>query len=162
MIQEVQQYTLTDFVPNNDDDMLTNFSSKTKTVFETGNNNDSIWVTIGEKEATSLILNTCGDKHKHNILNTVLGQPMTISEILSSCKISNTSGYRKINSLIQSGLLIRNGFVITNGRKVSTYRSLFESVQIDIEKDKVIVNVRLSKCVETKHQIGKTLVCVQG
>ncbi len=104
------------------------------------------WVTIGDAQINKIILEAIGDDDKKNILNSVLDKPKIISEILDICKIPQTSGYRKINNLIKNGLLIVNGFEITiDGKTVNKYQSVFENIQIHIEKNRVVIQVQPSK-----------------
>ncbi len=103
------------------------------------------WVTIEDLSLTKLVLETFGDKDMNNILNTVIDEPRIISEILKILKMPQTSGYRKINSLIDKGLLITQGYIINDGKKVNKYKSIFGNVRINIKKNKVIVQVQLAK-----------------
>ena len=107
---------------------------------------DPNWIAIEDSSLAKLILESFGDEDKKNILNTVLDEPRIISEILEIANIPQTSGYRKVNSLIDKGLLIVQGYVTTHdGKKVSKYKSIFENVTINIEKNKVVVKVLLAK-----------------
>jgi hypothetical protein len=107
---------------------------------------DPNWIAIEDSSLAKLILESFGDEDKKNILNTVLDEPRIISEILEIANIPQTSGYRKVNSLIDNGLLIVQGYVTTHdGKKVSKYKSIFENVTINIEKNKVVVKVLLAK-----------------
>jgi predicted transcriptional regulator len=102
-------------------------------------------VIIEDKSLTGIILNAFGDPKKLSILKTILGKPMIISEILNKCKISSTSGYRKINSLIQCGLLVKNDLIMTrDNKKVIRYKSLFENFEVHIEKGKVTVKAQFT------------------
>ena len=113
---------------------------------ETKNQNTLNWIAIEDPSLSKLILEAFGDEDKKNILNTVLDEPRIISEILEIAKIPQTSGYRKINNMIDNGLLIVHGYTTTHdGKKVSKYKSLFENVTINIEKNKVVVKVLLAK-----------------
>src|SRR5215467_1731986 len=104
------------------------------------------WVTIEDHLLTKTILESLGDEDKKNILNAVIDEPRIISDILEINKIPQTSGYRKVNTLIQHGLLIPNGFTITHdGKKVTKYKSVFENISIDIEKNKIIIKVLPTK-----------------
>jgi hypothetical protein len=117
-------------------------SDSSASLITTGSRNDMM--TIEDKSLAGSILNALGDTQKLGILKTILEKPMIISEILNECRISNTSGYRKVNSLIQCGLLVKNDFITTrDGRKVVRYKSLFENFEIDIKKDQVIVKAQL-------------------
>jgi len=104
------------------------------------------WVSVEDPALAKLILEAFGDEDKKNILNTVLDEPRIISEILEVAQIPQTSGYRKVNSLIDNGLLIVQGHMTTHdGKKVNKYKSVFNNVTINIEKNKVVVNVLLAK-----------------
>jgi len=110
---------------------------------ESNSTNDMI--TIENNSLTNIILNVIGDPQKLSILKTMVKNPMTISEVLDKCSISNTSGYRKCNSLIQSGLLVKNDFIVTSdGRKIIRYKSLFENFQIDIQQNNVKVKAQFA------------------
>ncbi len=109
-------------------------------------NQDQEWVIIKDQALSEVILEAFGDEDKKLILNTLLGKPLIIQQVLDTCKIPQTSGYRKINSLIQNGLLVAEGFITTNdGKKVNKYTTLFENLKIDIEKNKIIIKVKLKK-----------------
>ncbi|MGB9125573.1 MAG: transcriptional regulator [Nitrosotalea sp.] len=104
------------------------------------------WITIEDSHINRIILEAIGDDDKKNILNAVLDKPRIISEILEICNIPQTSGYRKVNNLIQNGLLIINGHVLTDdGRSINKYQPVFDNIQIQVEKNKVIVQVQLRK-----------------
>jgi hypothetical protein len=118
------------------------------------------WIAIEDSSLAKLILESFGDEDKKNILNTVLDEPRIISEILETAKIPQTSGYRKVNTLIDDGLLIVQGYVITHdGKKVNKYKSIFENVTINIEKNKIVVNVLLAKESIEKSSIIQVVQC---
>jgi len=104
------------------------------------------WVIIEDSNLAKLILEAFGDEDKKNIMNAVLDESMIISEILEIAKIPQTSGYRKVNSLIDDGLLIVHDHTTTHdGKIVNKYKSTFENVTINIEKNKIVVKVLLAK-----------------
>jgi hypothetical protein len=103
------------------------------------------WITLESDYLTKIILDAIGDEDKKAIINAVLDTPHNIYEILDICKIPQTSGYRKINSLINEGLLVPLDFVISpDGKKIFRYLALYENVKIDIQKNKVVVKAMLS------------------
>ena len=105
-------------------------------------NKEKKWFTIEDPLLTKLILESLGDEDKKNIINSVIDESKIISDILETSGIPQTSGYRKVNSLIQNGMLIPHGFALTqDGKKVTKYRSIFENINIEIEKNKVNVQV---------------------
>ena len=113
---------------------------------EKAKNTNAEWITIQEQELARIILESFGDHDKNAILNSVLDKPRIVADILKNCKIPQTSGYRKINSLIDVGLLIPNGQSITpDGKKVTKYETLFRNISIEIEKNYVKVKVQMKK-----------------
>ncbi len=118
------------------------------------------WVAIEDASLAKLILESFGDEDKKNILNSVLDEPRIISDILEISKIPQTSGYRKVNSLIDNGLLIVQGHITTHdGKRVSKYKSIFENVTINIEKNKVVVKVLLAKESIEKSSVIQVVQC---
>jgi len=100
--------------------------------------------TISDPEISQSILKAFSDDEMSKILNASIGEPWIISEILEKLDIPTTSGYRKINSLIKDGLLIKAGSNLTsNNRVVEKYKSLFDNVNIDFS-NKVIVHVQFT------------------
>lgn len=114
-------------------------------VFEKSDTNNFRWIVITEHSLTKLILDTIGDKDKKNIMTAVFDNPFIIQDILNSCNIPQTSGYRKINSLIKNGLLVKQGHTTTHdGKKVDKYKSLFKGFIINVEKNGVLIKARIS------------------
>jgi predicted transcriptional regulator len=108
---------------------------------ETGN-----WITIQGQELAKIFLESFADDDKKAIIGIVLDGPLIISDILEKCKVPQTSGYRKINQLIENGLLITNGYeVSTDGKKIKKYETVFDNVKMDIEKNVVVVKIQLKK-----------------
>jgi hypothetical protein len=114
--------------------------------------NDSGWITIKEKSLAKLLLETCADEDKKKILDATINTPRTIKEIEDFCEIPQTSGYRKINSLIEKHFLIPVGMVRVGGNKmVKQYVSVLDSIKINIDKGVVTVKIKFSQS-----QISKT------
>ena len=104
------------------------------------------WITIQDQGIAKTFLEALGDPDKKAILNSVLDQPLIIAEILESCKMPQTSGYRKINSLINDGLLIQKGQCMTVDRKkVTKYESIFKNINIELGKNCVKINTQMKE-----------------
>ncbi|RDJ31422.1 MAG: transcriptional regulator [Crenarchaeota archaeon] len=109
-------------------------------------NKTNNWFSITDNHTSQTIMESFGDDDKSAILNVVIEDAKIISDILVDCKIPQTSGYRKINQLIKDGLLVDDGYTITSdGRRVTKYRSLFDNIRINIVKNKITVDVQLSR-----------------
>ena len=69
-----------------------------------------------------------------------MDKPRIVAGILKNCKIPQTSGYRKINSLIDVGLLVPNGHSITPDGKIYVspcvylhdYKSTYDLLKHDL------------------------------
>lgn len=106
----------------------------------------SNWVSIKDPKLSEVFLESFADKDKKTILNFVMNGSLTIANILEKCNIPQTSGYRKINSLIDNRLLISNGFELTqDGKKVKKYETIFDNVKVDIVKNNIRVKVQFKK-----------------
>jgi len=104
------------------------------------------WITIQDQELSKIFLDTLGDKDKKKILGTVLNKSLIVSDILKESKIPQTSGYRKINSMILNGILISNGFELSKGnKKIKKYETVFQKIKMDIKKNGMIVKIQLKK-----------------
>ncbi|MDH3312919.1 MAG: transcriptional regulator [Nitrosopumilus sp.] len=104
------------------------------------------WITIKDTHLINLILDVFGDEDKKKICTSVTNEGKIIYKILKECQIPQTSGYRKINSLIKNGLLTIDDHISTNeGKKVNTYKFLFQNVQINIIKKQITVEVQLNE-----------------
>jgi len=106
-------------------------------------NKDGDWLIIKDDNVIKLIIETFGDNDKSNILNAIGEDAKIISDILQETKLPQTSGYRKVNSLINDGFLVEDGFTTQDTRKVIKYRTLFDNIKINIIKNKITVLVQM-------------------
>ena len=118
----------------------------------------SNWIQIKDPELSRIFLESFADQDKKNILGSVMDTSLIIANILESCKIPQTSGYRKINFLINNGLLVTNGFELAHdGKKVKKYETIFDNVKVDIIKNNVEVKVQLKKSLLGESSILQTI-----
>lgn len=104
------------------------------------------WITIKDPNLTELILDVFGDSDKKKIFASVTDESKIVYDILKISKIPQTSGYRKINSLIKNGLLSVDEVIETNdGKKVNKYKSIFQNIRINIIKNETTVDVQLNR-----------------
>lgn len=118
------------------------------------------WYTITDSHANQAILQAFGDAEKKKILETVSAEPKIIQDILSKCNIPQTSGYRKINSLIDDGLLAQAGQVNTENKKINKYISVFSNLKININIEKnnqVSIDAQLNDLQKQSSSILKTI-----
>lgn len=104
------------------------------------------WITVQDQDLAKTFLESFADEDKKAIIGTVLDTSLIIADILEQCKVPQTSGYRKINQLIDNGLLISNGFELSSdGKKIKKYETVFDNVKMDIIKNVIIVKIQLKK-----------------
>ena len=104
------------------------------------------WIVIKDQDLAKVFLESFADEDKKAIIGTVIDESLIIADILKHCKVPQTSGYRKINQLIDNGLLISNGYdVSTDGKKIKKYETIFENIKMDIERNTVVVRIQLKK-----------------
>ena len=107
---------------------------------------DNAWIKIKKPSLVELIVNTFVDSDKKKILKVVSDKPATIPQILDICNIATSMGYRKINSLINKGLIIPAGFVtIPYRKKIKKYQSIIENIEIHMNKDTTDVRIKFRK-----------------
>lgn len=107
-------------------------------------NTDEEWMTIRDSNISKIVLEAFGDEDKKKIISALMNEPHIVSEVLEICNLPQTSGYRKMNSMISDGLLTVEGYITTtDGKKVNKYISIFENIKIDIVKNSVTVKVKL-------------------
>jgi len=139
-------------------DGLENKFLKNIIVLDKTTETNSNWFTIHDAQLSNVFLEFLGDPDKNCIMNSVIDKPMIVSDILNSCKIPQTSGYRKINSLIKYGLLIPSGFDLTkDGKKVIKYETLHKNIKIDIEKNNIEIKIQMKKQSLERSSIFQTI-----
>lgn len=107
--------------------------------------NGLTWITIESKTRAKNILRALADDDKRNILMRLVNNPKPVNEVLRSCNIPKTSGYRKINSLIKEGLIITNSLHHNDNKGVITYVSMFSDLKINFIKKEPLVRIRPNK-----------------
>jgi len=103
---------------------------------------------IKDESLIKQILEMVGDKKSRKILEQVAKKPLAVPEILKICKLSKTSGYRKINNLSRNGYLVRTGFELTSKKRaVDKYTMFWEKVMIEIKEGTYFVKIKISMSV---------------
>ena len=112
-------------------------------ILEESKHNEKKWITLEDPRLIELMLKSLGDEDKKNLINAAIGEPRIISDMLEISKIPQTSGYRKVNALIDDGLLIPQGYVTSyDGKRVTKYKTIFDNISISIEKNKISIKVQ--------------------
>ena len=130
---------------------------------ERSGRSESSWIHMKDPDLSRIFLESFTDKDKKTILASVMDQSLIIAKILEICNIPQTTGYRKINFLIDCGLLVVNGFELAHdGKKIKTYGSVFDRIKVDIVKDKVTIKVQPKDNILAESSILGTVRTVTG
>ena len=137
--------------------VLNNFCSLKKNAGK----KDSL-VMLHNPKMTEMILEMLGDKDYRKILDMLIDQSLTPYEIFDKVDIPQASAYRKIDILVNSGLLVEDGKVPGNstGRPAVKLATLYRGLDINIVKNKITVQVKISRDMLQKSTIFSTLYSV--
>ncbi len=117
------------------------------------------WLQIKDAELSKIFLESFADQDKKAIITAVMDESLIISKILEKCKIPQTSGYRKINLMINSGLLVANGFEeASDGKKIKKYETIFNNVKVDLVKSHIAVKIQLKHSLLRESSIFQTVM----
>ncbi len=103
------------------------------------------WITIDDPNSAKTVLGAYSDEQKRLILEAIQNESYTFSELLKICDIPQVSFYRKINSLIQEGLLVKKFLFIKSNHRRIKYKAVFKNLQINIDGNRIIVQGKLNK-----------------
>lgn len=123
-----------------EDQILRNFLTVEKTT------PTETWITVRDKHLAEMILKTYADSEKKMILDHTRDKPETIPKVLSLCNLPNTSGYRKMNQLIEDGFVTPTGLAESfEGKRALLYSSVIQKIQISINKDRIVTTIAVPK-----------------
>lgn len=119
-------------------------------------------VTIHDPKITEMVLDMLGDRDYRKILDMLIGKSLIPHEILKRTGIPQASAYRKIDALVRAGLLVEDGKVLLSetGRPAIRLTTLYRGLDMNIVKNRVTVEVKLSKNMLYKSTILCTLYSV--
>ena len=101
---------------------------------------------IEKPDVVRNIMECMGDNDMALIMNDLIKKSKLVSEILKSCKLPQTSGYRKINQLVDAGLLVISGYkTAADGKGMFKYTTSFDSIAVFMEKGKSKVKIKPKK-----------------
>ncbi|HSF28525.1 MAG TPA: hypothetical protein VLA53_05860 [Nitrosopumilaceae archaeon] len=115
------------------------------------------WFDISDHDYAIKTLHAIGDDVKREILISFIDTPRTINEVLRMRHISHTSGYRKVKSLIDDGLLVSTNLSIEYGKPVNRYKSIFKNFLIQTEENKIIMKIQLNSIVRGMYDLPSQL-----
>lgn len=136
-----------------EDKILKNFL-----VIEQDPETSEIWLVIKNQHLTELILKSYADEEKKAIMDLIRDTPETIPKILERCKIPNTSGYRKMNQLIDEKMVVTTGLAETfEGKRAILYKSIIQKMQILINANEIIAKILVDQETLDSSEIIRTI-----
>ena len=121
-------------------------------------NDGKYLITILDSELKNFILEIFGEIEARKIISCLLENEYTIPQILKESKVPKTSGYRKIENLILSGIIMETGKVLSESKKISNLQCILQEIKLDIKKGKITVTGTISKKMFEKSSSMKSIV----
>ena len=97
---------------------------------------------VSEEPAKQRILAALADEYSRKILTATIQDPMSALELSKKYEIPITTVYRRIEELVEAGLLaaVKSGRT-TDGKWYDLYRSLLRRIDVGFEKGEVRIEV---------------------
>ena len=100
---------------------------------------------VGPETANSILM-ALADKFSEKIMIRSVDEARTVEEISSSEGIPLSTCYRRMQALVDAGLVVVERIVITGcGKRYATYRSCYKSFRISADQQGIMVQVQMNK-----------------
>jgi type II secretory pathway component PulF len=97
------------------------------------------------------ILTALADKEMVKIIDHATFRAVSVNDVIKQTDIPHTTAYRKINWMLEEGLLTVERINITSeGKKNSLFRSILKSVTVKLDQGKTIVEAEYNVDVKEK------------
>lgn len=93
----------------------------------------------GPAEAGTDLLDALGDECSRRILVTTSERPMTVQELTERCPVSSTTVYRRLNRLVDLGLLREQPAFPASGASKKRYEATVDRIETTIDGDGISV-----------------------
>lgn len=104
------------------------------------------WFEIEDPVTVDSIVNTYGSALNRKILNSCASRPHTVMEILAIAKIPQTTGYRKIMSLIKYNFLFAHHAVQrSDGKQTVRYLTSFKEIEFHMSENRELIRVKFQE-----------------
>lgn len=105
---------------------------------------DSEWIQVKNEKICSNIQELLSDPIKNQIFSLLQKKALTTQEIIENLDIPFTSGYRKISSLIQDGILIESRVLKKRYyKKIIEYTTILQSIKIELDNGTMQVFIKI-------------------
>ena len=125
---------------DNSDFDLENFEKNClKKIIDVTLSDNHFVVKILDTDLSRIILNFYGDYESRCILQGIMGNSLTVPEILEKSDVLKSPAYRKIENLLLDGLIIESGKLFVNNKRVTKYTCIFDKIQIVIQGNDILI-----------------------
>lgn len=90
---------------------------------------------LSETIATERVLEALDDANCRTILAATRDTSLTVSELCEHTDVAQSTAYRKVEELVETGLLEENLRLRSSGNHVSTYACRVEDVTVTVDAD---------------------------
>ena len=105
---------------------------------------DSEWIQVKNEKICSNIQELLSDPIKNQIFSLLQKKPFTTQEIIEKLDIPFTSGYRKISSLIQDGILVESRILKKRYyKKIIEYTTILQSIKVELDNGTMQVFIKI-------------------
>jgi DNA-binding transcriptional ArsR family regulator len=106
---------------------------------------------VSDEAAKQRILSAMADEYSRKILTATVEESMSALELSKKYEIPITTVYRRIEELVEAGLLaaVKSGRT-TDGKWYDLYRSLLKRIDVGFEKGDVRIEVMVNEHVADK------------
>lgn len=106
---------------------------------------------VSDEPAKKRVMSALADEYSRQILTASIHDPMSALEISKKYEIPITTVYRRIEELVQAGLIaaVKSGRT-SDGKWFDLYRSLLSRIDVSFEKGEVRIDVQINEHVADK------------
>jgi len=105
---------------------------------------NSEWIRVKNEKICSNIQGMLSDPIKNKIFVLIQKKPLTTQEIIDKLDIPFTSGYRKISSLVEEGILVESKILKKRYyKKIVEYTTILQSIKIEILDGEMTVFIKI-------------------
>ena len=81
---------------------------------------------------TAELLELLGDEYTRRVLQTVVEQPRSGSEVTEAADVSKATAYRRLDALEEAGLVVSETVFDPDGHHHERYRAVVESIELSV------------------------------
>jgi len=93
------------------------------------------WYLVTDEHLAGIIIRLFSDYTTRKIIVALMNGPLNINQILKVCGLAQTSTYRKMHLLLDSGIIRQHGYLLTSSdKRAYTYYCIFTELKIEFGK----------------------------